>query len=88
MNPDEATPASSLKTAAEAVELGATLLSFAAGALLLYRMAVPDGPEPLDILRDAWGELRGWARARRQYRAAMLETLEGIRDLPETEGES
>lgn len=70
------------------LELASEALGLLAAAVLLYRITVPDGPEPLEVLRGAWADARGWVRSQRQYRAAMLETLERIRDLPETEGES
>lgn len=71
----------------ERLELTGEFLSLLAAGLLVYRMVAPDGPEPLELLRQAWRDGRAWAHSRRQYRAAMLDTLERIRDLPETEGE-
>lgn len=45
-----------------------------------------DGPDPRDLLRDAWDALRRRFESELQYRRAMEATLERIRDLPETEG--
>lgn len=69
----------------ERLEIAGELLSLAAGALLLYRFLNPGGPEPLDIVRDAWGSLVHRIESERQYRAAMEQELQRIRDLPETE---
>ena len=46
-----------------------------------------DGPDPRDLARAAYSAVRARIDARRGYRAAMLATLETIRDLPETEHE-
>lgn len=69
------------------LELLSVALEVLGAGVILYRLAAPNGPEPLDLLRDAWGDAKAWVRSRRQYRSAMLETLERIRDLPETDNE-
>lgn len=70
------------------LEVLSELVSLLAAGILLYRITNPDGPEPLDILRDGWGELRRRLEAERSYRRAFEEALEEVRDLPETEGNS
>jgi hypothetical protein len=70
------------------LELATEAVSLLAAALFLYRMANPGGPEPLELARDALTDARSWLSRQRSYRRAMLETLQRIRDLPETEGES
>lgn len=72
----------------ERLEIAGELLSLAAGALLLYRFLNPAGPEPLEIARDAWSSFRQRVESQRQYRAAMEQELQRIRDLPETEATS
>lgn len=57
-----------------------------AGLYLMWR--IMDGPDPRDLVRDAWRNVRQWLRSQQEDRAAMLEDLERIRDLPETEGET
>ena len=68
--------------------LASEALSFLAAGILVYRLVNPEGPEPLELVRSAWADARAWVRSQRQYRQAFEETLEGIRDLPETEGPS
>lgn len=46
-----------------------------------------EGPDPLELARDGLGYVRRAVDSRLSYRRAMLDTLEGIRDLPETEGD-
>lgn len=43
-----------------------------------------DGPDPRELIREAWG----YVRRPFAYRAAMLATLQEVRDLPETEGDT
>ena len=58
-------------------------LELAVSLAVLYHLVT--GEDPLELLRDAWGSLRRRLEAERSYRQAMEDTLEGIRDLPETE---
>lgn len=52
---------------------------------VLYRFTT--GEDPLELVRGWYDSARDWLRGQQSYRRAMLETLERIRDLPETEGE-
>jgi hypothetical protein len=45
-----------------------------------------DGPDPLELVRDAYSAVRRALEPRLAWRREMMDTLEGIRDLPETEG--
>ncbi len=45
-----------------------------------------DGPDPRDLAADAWAAVRRRVESRLMYRRQMLETLEQVRRLPETEG--
>lgn len=71
--------------ATAAVKLCNELLSLLACGLLLYRMANPDGPEPLDLARDGYRRAWAWMRERTALERAAEDTLQAIRDLPETE---
>jgi hypothetical protein len=75
-------------TTKQRLELASEVLSLLAAALFLYRIANPAGPEPLELVREAYHDARHWLQQQRSYRRAMLDTLERIRDLPETEGDS
>ncbi len=52
-------------------------------AAVIYRFAT--GEDPLELARGWVERGRAWLHGRSTYRRAMLDTLEGIRDLPETE---
>lgn len=67
------------------IEVVSELLSLAACVLLLYRMANPDGPEPLELARDGYRRAIAWLEERSALERAADETLEAIRNLPETE---
>jgi len=69
--------------AAARLERLVSLATELASLVLVWRAL--DGPDPRDLARDAWHRLQARLEARAQYRAAMLDTLEGIRNLPETE---
>lgn len=64
------------------------LVSLMAAGVLLYRITNPDGPEPLELLRNAWADLRRRLEAERSYRQAFEDALEEVQNLPETETES
>lgn len=63
------------------------LLSLAACAVILYRVANPDGPEPIELARDGYRRAWAWLQERTALERAAEDTLQAIRDLPETEGD-
>lgn len=67
------------------LEILSELLSLAACAVLLYRMTNPDGPEPVELAREGYRRAWTWLQERTALERAAEDTLQAIRDLPETE---
>lgn len=78
--------ASRTRRAKERVELASELLSLLACAVLLYRMADPYGPDPIDLARESYRRAWAWLQERTALERSAEDTLQAIRDLPETEG--